>query len=275
MRTNRVKDKIRQGKIALGADVTTPDPWLVEAIGLAGFDAAFIDTEHTSMDFGVVENLVRACDSVGITANIRVPSSDPAMILRILDMGAQMITVPHIGGKDDALRAVRAVRYPPLGERGVGTQTRGYRVADVPLKEYIERSNAEILLAVMIEDKKAIDDVEEMASIEGLDLITVGAHDISMALGVPGVPSADTTRKTMEDIALRVKRVGKAKMSISLYHPASGWDVKDIGKLKSMGVACFKLCPDGPARLLAAYRQQVREVREELGKHEHGPGNSV
>jgi 2-keto-3-deoxy-L-rhamnonate aldolase RhmA len=266
MRTNRVKDKIRQGKIALGADVTTPDPWLVETIGLAGFDAAFIDTEHTALDFGVVENLVRACDTAGITANIRVPSSDPTVILRFLDMGAQMITIPHIGGKDDALRAVKAVRYPPLGERGVGTQTRGYRVANVPLEEYIAKSNSEILLAVMIEDKKGLDEVEEIASIEGLDLICVGAHDISMALGVAGVPSSDVTRKTIEDVALRVKKVGKAKMSISVYHASTGWDSKDVGKLKSLGAAYLKICPDAPARLLAGFRQHVKEVQEQLGQ---------
>ena len=266
MRANRVREKLRQGKIALGADVTTPDPWLIEAIGLAGFDAAFIDTEHTSFDFGVVENLVRTCDLMGLTANIRVPSSDPTVILRFLDMGAQMITVPHIGGRDDALRAVKAVRYPPLGERGVGTQTRGYRVADVPLQEYIAKSNSEIVLTVMIEDKKAIDEVEDMASIEGLDLIAVGAHDIATVLGVPGIPSSDVTRRTIEDIALRVKKVGKAKMSISLNHVATGFYLQDVDRLKGLGAAYFKLCPDGPARLLALFRQQVKEVHEQLGQ---------
>jgi 2-keto-3-deoxy-L-rhamnonate aldolase RhmA len=118
----------------------------------------------------------------------------------------------------------------------------------------------------MIEDKKAVDEVEEIAALEGLDLIAVGAHDISMALGVPGIPSCDVTRKAIEDVALRVKKVGKARMSISLNHAASGFYAWDVERLRNLGAAYFKLCPDGPARLLAAFRQQVSEVQEQLAR---------
>src|SRR3974390_3611193 len=120
MRENRVKRILSKGGLALGPHVGgIPDPQIVEIIGLAGFDAAFIDMEHTSFDLHDVQSMVMAAERIGITPIVRTPGFDPAFILRLLDMGVQGIQVPHVGDAATARSAVKAVRYPPLGERGM------------------------------------------------------------------------------------------------------------------------------------------------------------
>jgi 4-hydroxy-2-oxoheptanedioate aldolase len=120
MKENRVKRILREGGLTLGTHVGgIADPQIVELIGLAGFDAAFIDMEHTTLDLHDVQLAVMAAERVGITPIVRTPGFDPAFILRLLDMGVQGIQVPHVSDAATARAAVNAVRYPPLGERGI------------------------------------------------------------------------------------------------------------------------------------------------------------
>ena len=116
MQTNRVKKILKEGGLALGTYTGgIADPQIVEIIGHAGFDAAFIDMEHTSFDLRDVQLMVMAAERVGITPIVRTPGFDPAFILRLLDMGVQGIQVPHISDARAAREAVKAVRYPPAG----------------------------------------------------------------------------------------------------------------------------------------------------------------
>lgn len=260
MQHNRIKDKMRQGKLAIGTYVNLADPALVEIIGLAGFDAAFIDMEHTAFDLGLVQEMIRACDLVGITSLVRVPDNNPKTMLRVLEMGAQGIQVPHIGGRDDALAAVRAVRYAPLGERGMAGSTRAARFGAVPFKEHMATSNSEIVLAVMVEDEEAIRQLEDIASVEGLDLIAIGPSDLSQALGV--TESNDPRLKdAIEGIATTLKRLGKAKMTLPLNNSAFPRNARD---LQEMGVAYTNCGPADARRLLDSYRQQIKEIQSQL-----------
>ena len=115
MRENKVKTALRENRLALGTYVTFADPQIVEIIGLAGYDAAFIDMEHTTFDLGLVTEMIRAADLVGVTSMIRIPGNDEHLILRLLDAGAEGIIIPHIDGLEGAKRAVEAVRYAPMG----------------------------------------------------------------------------------------------------------------------------------------------------------------
>src|SRR6266568_5342711 len=125
MKENRVRRILQEGELALGTHVGgIADPRIVEIIGLAGFDAAFIDMEHTSYDLHDVQLAVMAAERVGITPIVRTPGFDPAFILRLLDMGVQGIQVPHISDARAAREAVKAVRYAPLGERGMAGASR-------------------------------------------------------------------------------------------------------------------------------------------------------
>ncbi|MFC1847641.1 HpcH/HpaI aldolase/citrate lyase family protein [Chloroflexota bacterium] len=251
---------MREGRLAIGTYVNLADPALIEIIGAAGFDAAFIDMEHTSFDLRLIQEMIRACDLVKITSLVRVPDNNPKTILRILEMGAQGIQVPHITSKEDALEAVRAVRYAPLGERGMAGSTRAAGYGAVPLKEHIEASNNEILLAVMVEDMKAIKQLEEIASIDGLDLIAIGPLDLSQALGVSG-SSDQLLKSTIDGIAVTLKRVGKARMTFPLNNAAFPLNAD---ALQRMGVAYANCGPSEVQRLLRSYQEQVQEIQRRL-----------
>jgi 2-keto-3-deoxy-L-rhamnonate aldolase RhmA len=175
MKENRVKRVLSEGGLALGTHVGgIADPQIVEIIGLAGFDAAFIDMEHTSYDLHDVQLAVMAAETAGITPIVRTPGFDPAFILRLLDMGVQGIQVPHVSSAETAREAVQAVRYPPLGERGMAAGSRAADYGRIPLVDHMAQSNREILLACMIEDMAAVERIDEIAAVDGVDLLAVG-----------------------------------------------------------------------------------------------------
>ena len=260
MRENTIRAKMRQGKLALGAYVGLADPAVVEVIGLAGFDAAFIDMEHSAFDLGLIEAMIRACDVTGITSLVRVPENNSKTILRLLDAGAQGIQVPHIAGVEDAMAAVKAVRYAPQGDRGMAGSTRAARYGAVSLREHMANSNAEILLAVMVEDKPALDQLADIAAIPGIDLVAIGPHDLSAALGISD-PRDPLLKKTIEDIAATLKKVGRAKMAFPLGIPA--YPLK-ASQLQALGVAYANCYPGDLRRLMLAYEEQLKEIRAEL-----------
>src|SRR5260370_16410233 len=148
----RVKRIINEGGLALGPHVGgIADPQIDEIIRLAGFDAAFIDMHHTTSDLHDVQLAVMAAERVAVPPIVRTPGFDPAFILRLLDMGVQGIQVPHVSSAETAREAVKAVRYPPLGERGMAAGSRAADYVRIPLVEHMAQSNREILLACMIE----------------------------------------------------------------------------------------------------------------------------
>jgi 2-keto-3-deoxy-L-rhamnonate aldolase RhmA len=260
MRKNRIREKWIQDKMAVGTYVNLADPAVVEIIGLAGFDAAFIDMEHTAFSLETVQEMLRACDLMGIASLVRVPDNNPKTILRILDMGAQGVQVPHIGGINDAMNMVKAVRYAPLGERGMGGPTRAARYGAFPSTEHLETSNSEILLSVMVEDKTAIDELEDIASIEGIDLVTVGPTDLAQALGIPE-NEYPRLMETIERIAAILKKVGKAKLALPLNLPAFPLT---ISQLKTLGVAYANCGPADVGRLMNSYKNQIDEISSHL-----------
>src|SRR5262249_27612988 len=167
MKENRVRRIMSEGGLALGTHVGgIADPQIVEIIGLAGFDAAFIDMEHTSYDLHDVQLAVMAAERVGITPILRTPGFGPASIRRLRDMGVQGIQVPHVSSAETAREAVRAVRYPPLGERGMAAGSRAADYGRIPLVEHMAQSNREILLACMIEDMAAGERIGEIAAVD-------------------------------------------------------------------------------------------------------------
>ena len=218
MRENRVKRVMREGGLAIVSHVGFADPAVIEIIAMAGFDGAFIDMEHTVFDLQLVGEMIRVADLTGVTPIVRVPENNPKIILRVLDMGAQGVQVPHIEGIEGAKRAVAAVRYPPLGERGAAGSTRAAGYGSISWREHVQTSNAEILLTVMTEDLKGVNDIEAIAALDGIDLISLGPTDLSAALGITD-PSDPRLRQTVEELVQKVNRIGKAKIYVPVVDP--------------------------------------------------------
>ena len=259
MQTNRVKAILREGGLALGTYVGgIADPQIVELIGHAGFDAAFIDMEHTSFDLRDVQLMVMAAERVGITPIVRTPGFDPAFILRLLDMGVQGIQVPHINDARAAREAVKAVRYAPLGDRGMAGASRASDYGKIPVKEHLEQSNREISLAVMVEDLPALDEIDAISSIEGVDIVAVGPSDMSRALGVGGSADHPKLREVIHRVADAVRKGGIARLALPMNHPTFP---RNAAQLRELGVGYTNCAPSPEVRMLRSMQSQVQEAR--------------
>jgi 2-keto-3-deoxy-L-rhamnonate aldolase RhmA len=262
MKPNRIKKVMREGGLALVSHIGFADPAVVEIIAKAGFDGAFIDMEHSIFDMQTVGEMIRVADLCDITPVVRVPDENPKTILRLLDMGAQGIQVPHIAGVEGARKAVEAVRYPPLGERGGAGSTRAAGYGSVPWTEHMQTSNDEILLIVMTEDKRGLDEIADIAAVPGVDVIALGPTDISTALGLTD-PADPKLRDTFVELAAKVNSVGNARVYIPVNHAACRFTPQD---LISMGVNYCSVAPAPPTIVLNALKATAANIREEVSK---------
>jgi 4-hydroxy-2-oxoheptanedioate aldolase len=262
MQPNRVKKILREGGLALGTYTGgIADPQIVEIIGHAGFDAAFIDMEHTSFDLRDVQLMVMAAERVGITPIVRTPGFDPAFVLRLLDMGVQGIQLPHVSDARAAREAVKAVRYAPLGERGMAGASRATDYGRIPLSAHMEQSNREITLSVMVEDLPAVEEIDAIASTEGIDIVAVGPSDMSRALGVSGTSNHPKLVAVVERVAAAVQKGGIARLALPMNHPALP---RNAAQLRELGVGYANCAPAPEVRMLQSMLAQVKEARAQL-----------
>lgn len=182
---NRCRQKIHQGDAVYGLLNAVPTPWMVEMIGHAGYDFVILDTEHMSTNPETLEHMIRAAECASITPLVRVPGVHRADITRALDSGAQGIVVPGIRSAEQAREVVHLARYAPEGQRGItGGRTTGF--GTLPLKEYMERANREILIVLMVEDHEGFANRDAILAVPGIDWVLPGAMDLSQSLGIPG-----------------------------------------------------------------------------------------
>jgi 4-hydroxy-2-oxoheptanedioate aldolase len=209
MRDNLTKRALREGKAVFGCFVRYPDPTLVEFVSYLGWDFLILDGEHGTLEPRECENLVRAAELHDVTAIVRVPTNQPHVILRLMDTGAQGCQVPWVEDAPDAERAVRAVKYGPRGTRGLA----GARAADYgqrgALGEYVRKANEETLVIVHVESAHAVERVDEIAAIDGVDVVFLGPTDLSHSLGVPGEVGHPVVVEHLERAAAATLAAGK------------------------------------------------------------------
>jgi len=205
LQTNKLKAALSEGRVVRGLLSSLPLPLIVEMIGYAGYDFVILDTEHASVNPQTLEDMIRAAECAGITPLVRVPSALPDVILRALDAGAQGIVVPHVRNRTEVERAVAACRYHPLGERGIsGGRTTGFGTID--LVSYFARANREILVVPMIEDREAVEQIDTIVSVSGIDMVLEGAIDLSQSYGVPGQAQNADVQHALRQIAAACQR---------------------------------------------------------------------
>ena len=262
LRRNRVKHVIDEGGIALGTAVGSfQGPTMPELIGLAGFDAAVIDMEHGAFDLQQVQVSIMACELAGVTPIVRIPALDAPLITRLLDVGAQGIQLSGVSGAAEAGELVRAVRFPPLGIRGLIGNSRALRYGGMSTDATLAAVNREILIKVTIESKTGLDEVREIAQIDGIDLLGVGPNDLSAALGVVGQPDSPLLAEAMARVAEAARSTGRRKLSFSIGHPSYPLGPREIAEL---GVAFVPCQPLPERRMLASLTEQAQAIRAEL-----------
>jgi len=186
MYINKTKQLLREGKVAYGLGIRsarTAETVLMAAA--CGYNYLFIDMEHSTLNLDTASQLCLAALAAGVTPVVRVQSHTHPDLPRILDGGAQGIVVPHMSCADDARAAVAATRFPPQGQRSSGGAAPQLGWADLPSIEGSARQNAELLLVGMIEDRAGLQNVDEIAAVDGIDVLSVGTNDLSLDLGVP------------------------------------------------------------------------------------------
>lgn len=161
--------------------LSVPSPLVAEVLARQGFDSVCLDMQHGMLDFSDCLGMLQSVGHTGATALVRVPGSDPAIMMKVLDAGAQGIIVPLVDSAAEAAAAVAACRYPPAGGRSFGPT----RAALLSGPDYHLRANDEILVFAMIETLPGLENLEEIAATPGLDGIYIGPSDLSYALGLP------------------------------------------------------------------------------------------
>jgi 4-hydroxy-2-oxoheptanedioate aldolase len=225
---------IGRGRL-IGTFAEIPHPAAVEVTAQSGPDFLCIDWEHAQIARDQIENLVRAADIHRVPAMVRVPGHGQEAIAAALDSGASGVLVPRVSTAAQALAAVKASRYPPDGERGVGpgrASNYGYRIF-----EYLAGANAQILVAVQVETAEGLANAEAIAATEGLDVVFVGPGDLSVSIDAIGPPGAARLSAAIETIISAALKHGKVA-GIFCGRP------EDVGRWAAKGASFFLLSSD-------------------------------
>jgi 4-hydroxy-2-oxoheptanedioate aldolase len=202
-----LKERLRSGEVVHGLLSPNTEPDLVETVGLLGFDFYILDAEHGTAGPPEAAAVVRACEGAGLVPLVRPRGLDAKLILQFLDAGMTGIMLPGVKTADDVKRLVEAVKYPPAGLRGLAPMRANGLLLGVEKQEaWVARSNRETLVLPQIETKEALERVEEIASVPGLDGFIVGPRDLSLAMGFldgPGHPEIEAAIDRVTAVAKR------------------------------------------------------------------------
>jgi 2-keto-3-deoxy-L-rhamnonate aldolase RhmA len=217
MLASKIQEKLRRGEVSLGSWISMGHVSSAEILASAGFEWIVIDTEHTAIDVSEVLRLIMAIEGRGCIPLVRLAWNDPIQAKAVLDSGAAGILVPMVNSKAEAELAVKSIKYPPLGIRGVGlARAQGYGQT---FKEYVEAANRDTLLLLQIEHIDAVNNIEEILSVEGVDGTYIGPYDLSMSMGLPGQIHHPEVRAAMDRVLKATIEKGLAP-GIHLVHPS-------------------------------------------------------
>lgn len=182
MRTNHVRQKLLAREATLGCFLGLGSPNVAELLAHAGFDWLVIETEHNALDAAEVQQMLMALNGSATIPLVRVPSANPVYIQRALDMGALGIVVPLVKSAEEAEAIVRATRYPPQGTRSFGALRASRYTFDN--EDYFQRANDNILVVLILETREAVENLEAIAAVPGVDALYFGPFDLCLSLGL-------------------------------------------------------------------------------------------
>lgn len=201
------RKKLRDGQVVFGPFMKTSDPALVEIIGHAGFDFAILDMEHAPFTYANLQNLVMAAELAGTLPIIRAQNSSDIFISKALDMGAKGVQVPHITNAREAEACISAAKFHPKGERGMDPFVRAASYSSIPKEQYFSQAN-ETIVILQLEGKEAIENLDEILDVDGVDILFIGPYDLSQSMGVPGEVGHPRVVSQIESIVSRARSKG-------------------------------------------------------------------
>jgi 2-keto-3-deoxy-L-rhamnonate aldolase RhmA len=252
--TNDVKRLLKDGKPTAGAWLQACSPIAADVLAGCGFDWLLIDMEHSPLNFESLMMLVMAIQGRKAVPFVRAPWNDFVSIKRILDTGVYGILVPYVSTKEEAEQAVRSCKYPPLGIRGVAASPRGSGYGSS--LERIKKANDEICVITQIETYKAVENIDEILTVEGLDGLFIGPMDLSTSMGHMGNPKHPEVQEAIAEVERKVFASDKFLGTIT-----SSWE--DAEPLYDKGYQFITLMADATA-LGALGRQRMKMFNEKF-----------
>ena len=250
-RPNALKKRLLSGQKAIGCWTVLGSPPVIELLALCGFDYLLLDQEH---GFGEPSSLLHSLQAMSASPNctgvVRVPSNDANYLKRVLDAGAEGVMVPNVETAEDARAVVAACRYPPAGRRGsaLGSARASNYGIDAPA--YRKAAADELLIVCQIESPKAVENIDAIAAVEGVDVLFIGPHDLSGTVGQLGDLKHPEVAKLIARAEDAIRRSGKPMGTVP--HPGVRWSEmfergyhminagSDVGRLRDGALADVK-----------------------------------
>lgn len=254
MRGNRIKQKLQAGQVAtvLGGHTNSTDT--IDFFGPSGFDGFWLEGEHGAVTWDRIDDMARACDLWGISSVLRVYSDEPWVIYRALDRGVNSIVVPHVNTREQAEKVVQAAKFGPIGQRGIFGSRRSYGVPD-----YFEHANDEILVIVLIEELRAVENLSEILKVDGIDVFMVAAGDLSQSMGYVMQMDHPKVQETIDGAIRQIVAAGRTAGALGLNEPMLARNLKS-------GARFFMATYDSWLRTASAqYLEQLKTLTEAVG----------
>ena len=210
-----LKNKLSKKELTIGSWLAIGNTSVTEIMTKRDFDWLAIDMEHSAIDISVAQELIRVIELAGIAPLVRVGENEPTIIKRVMDAGAHGVIVPMVNSREDAERAVNSVKYPPVGNRGVGlARAQAYGLGFDKYKKWV---NTESIVIVQIEHINAVNNLEDILKVDGVDGFIVGPYDLSASMGKPGAFEDADVIEALE----KVKDISKKCGALSGFHVIS------------------------------------------------------
>jgi 2-keto-3-deoxy-L-rhamnonate aldolase RhmA len=254
VRTNNVKRALMKGQVQIGTWINViRTPHITQMLATAGFDFMYVDMEHSCLSIETVGDLCYAALAAGLVPIVRPPAKEAHLLSRPLDAGAMGLLIPHVDTREEAEAVIRAVKFPPMGERGMNLQGVHTGFGRPKAAEYIKSTNEETLLLVQIESDLGIRNLDAILSVDGIDGAVIGRSDLATDLGVPGETNHPEVARRVEAMIAACQRHGKIP----------GLLVQDVASAKDWIAKGIRLVPysNEVNILISASSKAIHEIR--------------
>ena len=255
--SNALKQRWQDGRGAINGWLAIPTAFSAEVMAQAGWDSLTVDMQHGVQDYLSAIACFQGMQPHGVTPLVRVPWNEPGIIGKVLDAGAMGVICPMVNTRAEAAAFVAACRYPPLGTRSFGPIRAGiYGQAGAG---FTDRSNADVITMPMIETKTALDNLDAILDVPGIDAVYVGPNDLALSLGIP--PKMDSDDTTLMGIYETIIAATKKRGQFAGIHCGSG---AFAARMQKLGFRLTTIMNDS-GLLLTAARAAIEIARKEAG----------
>ncbi len=250
---NSVKKTLKRGGTVIGCQVAeVRSPNIALLYGAAGFDFIFIDMEHGGFDLETVGDFITASKAAAIVPVVRVPALEEHFLSRVLDLGACGLMIPHVQTREQVQRVMQAAKFRPAGERGLAPFRAHSGFAKVNIPQFIQEANENTLVVIMVEDDEAINRIDELISVAGVDVVFMGTMDLSYHLGIPGEVRHPEILKRIDQVIATCEKKGVA---FGMPVPNPEWYQKGIRFI--FASSDVDLIVTGGAHIVSAFKKAI------------------